>query len=203
MLDTQTAIAYFNNISYLGIYFLAASIGYAVPVPEEIFLVLVGYAIGSGLVAHGWLAVFLALAGVLTSDLVIYFLSRGGRASLGWFRRGAEGSLLKEYEKQMRAAAPKTIFALRFIPGLRFASPVLAGSTRVDIKVFLAYDFLAAIFHVPLLIALGYHFAEQLNQLIDRMKIVRHIVFLLLLSVLAAAMIWLVRRYILAKKNSQ
>jgi membrane protein DedA with SNARE-associated domain len=203
MLDTQSAIIYFNHISYLGVYFFAASIGYAVPIPEEIFLVLVGYAIGSGLLAYGWLAIVLALAGVLTSDLVIYFLSRGGRASFGWFRKGSEGSGLKDYEKQMRVHAPKTIFVLRFIPGLRFASPVLAGSTRVNIKTFLAYDFLAAIFHVPFLIALGYHFAEQLNQLIDHLQMARHIIFLLLISIATAAMIHLVRRYVLNKKNGK
>ena len=86
----------------------------------------------------------------------------------------------------MKEHIGKTTFILRFVVGLRFLSPFLAGSMKIKWKKFQFYNMLAAIVYVPIVVFLGYHFHNRLVALISGFEIARHIIFLPVLAVIGA-----------------
>ena len=58
----------------------------------------------------------------------------------------------------------KTIFIVRFMPGLRSGVYVLAGALRMGWLRFFLADFLAAILSIPLFVGLGYFLAPHIEE---------------------------------------
>ena len=181
MTSTQFFINYLENFSYLSIFILSALVGYLIPIPEEILLLLVGYIAGSGFY-NLYLAAFFSIFGVIFSDNVIFWLST--RNSVGLIKKlkqRFDRDKIKKYRRLMKKHIGKTIFVLKFIVGLRFLSPLLAGSMNVKWKIFQFYDLLAVAIYVPLIIFIGFHFHNQLEFLVTGVQVARHLIFLLIL----------------------
>ena len=76
-MDHITVSALAENLSYLGTFIVMALSGTLVPVPEEIMLLLIGYASGTGL-SNIYLTFAAAALGVMVGDSVLFFLSLKG-----------------------------------------------------------------------------------------------------------------------------
>lgn len=174
--------------------------GHLVPVPEEVVLLLVGYASGIGL-SNVYIAFAAASLGVITGDSALFFLSRSGNKFVEKLKNRLSQKKLERYENLMNAHAGKTIFLSRFIITLRFLSPILAGSLNVKWKTFALADFPAAVIYTGAFIFLGYHFNSDIASLITEVKLARHIIFILLITVIGLLVSYWAGRKFLKKIN--
>ena len=201
MVNTQFFINYLEQFSYLGIFISIALSGYIIPVPEEILLLLIGYISGVGL-NNVYIALLASIIGVLLGDNILFWLSRyRGSKLIDKLKRKIRKNEVMKYKNLMKQHIGKTIFILRFIVGLRFFGPFLAGSLKVRWKTFQLYNFLAFLIYVPIMVFLGFHFHKQLALLITEFEIIRHLVFLTFLTFLGFLISTFIRKKFLIKEK--
>jgi membrane protein DedA with SNARE-associated domain len=192
-MDSQFLVSYLAHFSYVGVFIVLTLSGYVIPIPEEVLLLLIGYIAGSGYMnVYGALGV--SLLGILAGDNLIFWLATSSSTYIEKLRaRLKQGTLLK-YEELMRTHLGKTIFGSRFIVGLRFLGPFLAGSIQVPWNTFQVYNGLALIIYVPILVLLGYHFHNQVAVVIARVEVVRHAIALTIIVMIGVSISRFVRK---------
>lgn len=183
----DTVQGFVEHFTYAGIFavLLLASLG--VPIPEEMPIIAGAVLTHEGLV-RWWLALPVCLAGVLSGDVVLYWVGRHwGERVLQW--RVVRSVLNRQREEQLKAAyrlhAVKTTVAARHVMGLRAAAFLTAGIARVPFAKFLAADAAAALVGVPLTFALAYAFTDRLERLMADVHRVER--WLAVLALVAAA----------------
>jgi membrane protein DedA with SNARE-associated domain len=154
-----------DNFTYLGIFavLLLGSLG--MPIPEEMPLIAAAALSHEGLV-RWWLALPVCLLGVLSGDIVLYWIGRRwGEQVLDW--RLVRLILSPARERWLKAAyrrhALKTVVTARHVMGLRAAAFLTAGSARVPFWKFVVADAGAASVGVPLVFGLAYFFVDQIK----------------------------------------
>jgi membrane protein DedA with SNARE-associated domain len=178
-----------EQFSYLGVFvvLLLASLG--VPIPEEMPIIAAAILSHEGLV-RWWLAIPVCLLGVLSGDVILYWIGRHwGERILAW--RPVRLVLTPEREERLKRAyrrhAVKTVLTARHVLGLRAAAFLTAGIAHVPFPRFLLTDALAALISVPITFGLAYFFTDQLEEVLaDVRRIERWLALLALLAVAAA-----------------
>ncbi|MGH7265105.1 MAG: DedA family protein [Candidatus Rokuibacteriota bacterium] len=192
-----TVEGFVEHFTYLGIFavLLVASLG--APIPEEMPIVAAAVLAHQGLI-RWWLALAVCVVGVLSGDLVLYWIGRHwGERVLGW--RPVRLLLSPAREERLTAAyrrrAVRTIVAARHVMGLRAAAFLTAGIARVPVGTFVAADAGAAAVGVPLTFGLAYFFTDRLGEVLaDVHRIERWLGLLAALAVVVFAIAaW--RRY--------
>ena len=164
--------------------------GLGVPVPEEL-PILAGGALANEHVVRWWVALPVCLVGVLSGDIVLYWVGRHwGERILEW--RIVRHVLSRTREEKLKAAyrhhGVKIVFAARHVVGFRAAAFLTAGIARVPFLKFLAVDTCAALVSVPLGFGIAFFFTDQLEAVLAGVHRVER--WLLLLGMLAVAL-WL------------
>lgn len=166
------------------------------PVPGETAL-LAGAALAHfGQLSLTWVIVT-AIAGAILGDNLGFLIGRrGGRRIAerhGW-RIGLTPERLQEFDRFFERHGPKTVFAARFITGLRVVGAVLAGGSGMKWPVFLFYNATGALVWCTVIAFAGYSLAyswETLERWIGRTGLVA-------LAVLAALGVFALMR---ARRN--
>jgi membrane protein DedA with SNARE-associated domain len=161
----ETLQGFVEHFTYLGIFavLLLGSLG--VPIPEEMPIIAAAVLSHAGLV-RWWLALPICLLGVLSGDLVLYWVGRHWGANvLNW--RVVRLVLTRRREQWLKAAyrrhALKTVVTARHVMGLRAAAFLTAGMARVPFWKFVVADAGAALVGVPFVFGLAYFFTEQIQ----------------------------------------
>jgi membrane protein DedA with SNARE-associated domain len=154
-----------NNFTYLGVFavLLLGSLG--VPIPEEMPIIAAAVMSHESIV-RWWLALPVCLLGVLSGDMVLYWVGRRwGEQVLHW--RMVRLVLSPAREQWLKLAyrrhALKTVVTARHVMGLRAAAFLTAGSARVPFWKFVVADAGAALVGVPLAFGLAYFFTDQIK----------------------------------------
>lgn len=151
-----------------------------------------------GVLAHQglvplWAAMAAAVAGSFAADQLFF---AGGR----YFRNSRPVRRFRArptYAKAMRLLErhPRGfIFAYRFIYGIRTASPIAIGASRVPARLFFAVNLLAAAIWGVAFSAVGYLFGNGLERLVGRIGL-RHLLPALIVGAALAAAAWLAWRW--------
>jgi membrane protein DedA with SNARE-associated domain len=149
-----------------------AGIGF--PVPEEIPTVALGIWVANEdtvrqLRLLRWIALPVAYAGVILSDISLYWIGRlWGRKLLQhrWLARLAPADKRQKIEENFRQYGVKILLFIRWVPAIRSPMFVTAGVTRVPFLRFLLADGIAAIVGHTLLFFLAWWFGLQFQELI-------------------------------------
>ena len=180
-----------DHFTYVGIFavLLLGSLG--VPIPEEMAIIAAAVLSHEGII-RWWLALPVCLLGVLTGDMVLYWVGRHwGEDVLNW--RMVRLVLTLKREQWLQAAyrrhALKTIVTARHVMGLRAAAFLTAGMARVPFWKFVAADAGAAALGVPLLFGLAYFFMDQITAIVTDVHRVERWIALAGLLVLAALLV--------------
>jgi len=152
---------------------LFASYGYAVvfagvflenmglPVPGETAL-LAGAALAHfGELSLGRVIATAIAAAILGDNLGFFIGRRGGRGIAerhGW-RIGLTHDRLREFDRFFQRHGPKTVFAARFITGLRVVGALLAGGSGMKWPQFLFFNATGAVVWCTAVAAAGYSLA--------------------------------------------
>jgi len=163
-----TLQGFVEQFTYIGIFavLLLGSLG--VPIPEEMPIIAAAVLSHGGIV-RWWLAGPVCLVGVLSGDVVLYWVGRhGGEHVLNW--RAVRLVLTPEREQWLKAAyrrhALKTVVTARHVMGLRAAAFLTAGIARVPFWKFVLADAGAAVLGVPLTFGLAYFFTDQIKAIV-------------------------------------
>src|SRR6202008_3235258 len=185
-----------NNFTYLGIFsvLLLGSLG--MPIPEEMPIIAAAVLSHEGLV-RWWLALPVCLLGVLSGDMVLYWVGRH------WGERVLSCRLVRlvlspAREQWLKAAyrrhALKTVVTARHVMGLRAAAFLTAGSAHVPFWKFVMADAGAALLGVPLLFGLAYFFTDQIRAIIaDVHRAERWLGLAVALALAAMLVVWVWR----------
>jgi membrane protein DedA with SNARE-associated domain len=133
---------------------LAAS-GFGLPINEDLLLLAAAALTLRGIMAPAPL-VAVAWCGLLLADGLIFHWGRRFGAPL--LRHRALGRVLRPgrvalMQRRMRRWGAASIFAVRFMPGLRTGLFFAAGSMKIPYRRFVLFDGLAAAIELPLLVA--------------------------------------------------
>jgi membrane protein DedA with SNARE-associated domain len=136
--SSSTLGNFMQNYGYASLFALMALESASLPVPSEVVLPFAGYLVYLGLM-NFWLAVLVSLAAGLTGALLDYYLARWlGRpfvlGILKLFR--LHKSSLDRAEGWFRRSGEWTVFAARFIPGLRTVISLPAGLFEMELRPF-------------------------------------------------------------------
>jgi membrane protein DedA with SNARE-associated domain len=157
------------------------------PIPEEIPVVTAGV-LARQEVVRWWVALPLCVIGVLSGDIVLYWVGRH------WGERVLELRLVRYVldparREKLTAAYRKNgliiVFAARHVMGLRAAAFLTAGVARIPFWKFLAVDGAAVGYGVPLNFSLAYLFADRVHELLANMHRIDR--WIAVLAVVAAA----------------
>ena len=137
------------------------------PVPGETAL-LAGAALAhNGQLSLMWVIVT-AIAGATLGDNLGFFIGRrGGRRIAerhGW-RIGLTLDRVAEFDRFFERHGPKTVFAARFITGLRVVGAVLAGGSGMAWPTFLFYNASGAVVWCTAVALAGYSLAHSWDTL--------------------------------------
>ena len=173
MFDTKRWLLYlvswFQAYPYSLVFFGLLSCGLGVPLPEEFFLVMSGYAsYKNGITSLTELAPMFVVTwlAIMGGDFIAFSVGRR------WGPAVFQTRLLKKLVSDTgRAKAEeflvrygnRTIFAARFLPGIRMPTYLLCGTLNVPAPTFMLWDGLAMLISVPVQVFLTWHFGAQLD----------------------------------------
>ncbi len=155
----ERLIGLFAEHGYLPVFVALLLCGAGVPLPEDITLVAGGVIAGLGHAnLHAMMAV--TLTGVLVGDAGMFLLGRHyGSRLLKWrlFAWLLPPERFARVQCGFDRYGNRLMFVARFLPGMRTAVYITAGSTqRVSFLRFLLLDGAAALISVPAWVYLGY-----------------------------------------------
>jgi membrane protein DedA with SNARE-associated domain len=180
-----------DNFTYLGIFavLLLGSLG--VPIPEEMSIIAAAVLSHAGIV-RWWVALPICLLGVLSGDMVLYWVGRHwSEQVLNWRLVRLVMSPVREQwlKAAYRRHALKTVVTARHLMGLRAAAFLTAGTARVPFWKFVVADVGAALFGVPLLFGVAYFFTIHIKAIMVNVRRAEHWVGLAGLLALAAMLV--------------
>jgi membrane protein DedA with SNARE-associated domain len=133
-------------------------------------------------------AVAVCLAGVVASDLLLFQITRRlGHAALRIERiERMKGARWRRVEQLFQRHGGRLVFAARFVGGLRATTFAVAGVHGMPLVRFFTIDAAAACFSVPLMLGLGYLFADRLDEIRTSVSHVRELTLLLVIAAAGA-----------------
>jgi membrane protein DedA with SNARE-associated domain len=177
-----------ERFTYLGIFLVLFVAGLGVPIPEEAPI------LAAGILAHQhvirwWLALLVCFAGVLSGDVVLYWIGHHwGEHIMEWrlmryvLTPKREKLLIEKYHRH----GIKIVFTARFVAGFRAAAFLTAGIVRIPFWKFLLVDGVAALIGVPLGFGVAYLFTDQLPAILHGVHRMERLLTLAILVVVAA-----------------
>lgn len=171
-------IDFFSTYGYFAVFLVLIACGIGIPVPEDITLIAGGVICAlsktTSHLLHFEVMSLVALAGVLIGDGTMFFMGRrlGSKVTrVPGIRRIITEKIYSEIQAKVLKYGDKILFLARFLPGLRAPIYIMAGvSHRVSYLKFVIMDGLAAIISVPVLVYLGYFFANDLDEILNYVK---------------------------------
>lgn len=140
--------------AYALVFGILVASGFGLPMNEEILLVTAAVLTLSGVMAP-WPLIAVAWCGLLIADGLIFHWGRVFGARLvehRWLAHAIPPRRLAAMQAFMLQAGPGAIFAARFMPGVRSAVYLAAGSLRLPYRQQFLFDGMAAAIELPLLV---------------------------------------------------
>jgi membrane protein DedA with SNARE-associated domain len=185
-------LSFLGRWSYLGLFLVLLAAGLGLPLPEDIPLVAAGWLVHHG-GAHLYGMIAVGLVGVLVGDTILFTAGRRYGMHLvehRWLRWVAKPWLVERARARYQAHGAKIMFAARFMPGLRSALFLIAGTFRIPYWKFLLIDGSAALISVPTWILLSYKFSGDVEALLRKARFTSYMVAAVVIVAVVAWILW-------------
>lgn len=162
--------------THVSIFVILYVCGLGVPIPEEITLLLTGYA-----AYHGKIGLVTGMAlcvvAILSGDLTMFFIARRwGRQLLrtrffAWLLPAAR---LEKVEKYFDRHGSKTVFFARFIAGIRMPVYFVAGTMKMNPLRFALLDLAGALISGPTSVWIAWKLSDDFDNAMKKVKNANH-----------------------------
>jgi membrane protein DedA with SNARE-associated domain len=161
-------------ILYLGTFTILVVCGMGVPFPEEATFLVAGYAAAKIPATNLWILCVMGILGILAGDSIPFLVGR--RYGLSLLSRPFIAKILtpdriERTREYFRKHGAKTVFAGRFVAGLRMPTFFMAASMGVKYRVFLFWDGMGALISCPTSIVLAYYLGPTAEKYLHESKI--------------------------------
>lgn len=192
---------YVNQFSYLGIYLWFAVLEQLTPIPEEAFLVSLGYiAIKAGLNIP--LCGITAVAGLISCDMFLFLVAhKGSRLAKNILHKVNRG-IIGKIRYNLKQHPVKTLIVMALIPKIRFVSPIVSGIAHIRWQTFVLVNTLATAFYVSVYVGLGVVFHNGLSSLMKKIEWAQHIIFIAAIVVAAIYVIFRIKKWTSGRPRS-
>jgi membrane protein DedA with SNARE-associated domain len=162
-------VSWFQAYPYTLVFLGLLSCGLGVPMPEEFFLVMSGYVCYLNKIPDVWglmpmfAVTWIAIGG---GDLLAFGIGRrwGGKVfELKLVKKVISEAGRAKAEEFLMRYGNRTIFAARFLPGIRMPTYLLCGTLNVPVTTFMLWDGLAMLISVPIQVYLTWRYGEVLD----------------------------------------
>lgn len=181
--------------AYALVFGILVGSGFGLPMNEDILLVTAAALTLSGVMAP-WPLIAVAWCGLLIADGLVFHWGRVFGARLiehRWLAHAIPLRRLAAMQAFMLRTGPAAIFLARFMPGVRSAVYLAAGSLRLPYRQQFLYDGLAAAVEVPLLVFAVRYVGGNWQALLPRSPWAQGLV-LAAVVLLGAVAAWAIRR---------
>lgn len=182
MIDNLLAV-YLVHLSYFALVFIPVISSLGFPFSEELVLLGAGYLAAIGFIRWD-LGLLLVFIGVVAGDNASYFIGWQGGRLLDFIVSERRLQKVKKFADRHGA---KAVFIARFILGVRWLVPVVAGASRMSYFKFLFYNTLGAVIVVPLVMGAGYFIGASMDQIIGLAQEINMLFFVSVLVLLSFA----------------
>lgn len=183
MVDINFLILKIETFSYLAIFLIILASGVGIPFPEDAILLLSGYLASLEVLDLKW-AIAVCIFGLIGSDNLGFYIGRRGGKIVN---KVLANSGVEHYKKHL--CKKRTIFATRFLSGLRVFFPIAAGAANMKWKEFFIAD-TAAIFVLGIgLNLVGYYFGWAITPIIKGVLKFDKIITIIAVSIIALIII--------------
>lgn len=159
--------------------------------PEDLPLLFGGVYANSGKIDI-WHTILICYSGVVMGDLIIFAIGRKLGPSLfqkEWFKKKLTRHKMKRLRLKLEKRSLLMIFMARHLFYLRTVTFLICGAVKMRWSRFILADCGAALISVPLMVFIGYTFAEQYDTLVAWMDEAK--LWSILLAFPAAVLIYL------------
>ncbi|MCC6742107.1 MAG: DedA family protein [Planctomycetia bacterium] len=166
--------------------------GLGVPIPEEITLLLAGYAAYHGKV-NLWLIMVLCVVAILAGDLTMFFIARKWGRSLVATRFGQwlfPAPRLAKVEKFFEKHGNKTVFFARFFAGIRMPVYFTAGTMKMNPLRFILLDLAGTLISGPTSVYVAFRFSKNFDEAMANVKNANHWIFGTVAVVVVLTIAW-------------
>ena len=197
-------IIVFTQYGYVAVFVVLVGCGFGIPIPEDVALiaggVICGLSLDTAYPLNVSCMVLVALVGVLLGDGTMFVLGQrlGPRVTrIPGLKHIITPNTYAKIQEKAHRYGDKVLFVARFLPGLRAPIFVTAGiSHKVPLWKFLLLDGSAALISVPVWVYLGYFFAYDIDEVIEKIRGFEFVI----LTVLVVAVLALLVHKMLKKK---
>lgn len=185
MEETSFILQIANQWSYTGIFLLSFIANTFPGIPEELFVLAIGYLGSTEPFAMKYIFP-IALIGLFLSDLIIFWLSKKGSKfyqKIIYRIFGVDADKIT-HNKFAQKHIRKIIFISRFVFQLRFVGPFLAGYYKVKWHTFMLYDLLALALYLVMMLFIGSYFHERISALIEGVGVVKNAILIFVALIL-------------------
>jgi membrane protein DedA with SNARE-associated domain len=171
--------SYLAQFTTFGLFTALVLAGLGAPIPEDIVLITAGVLAHQGVIELDR-TVPILYVGVLTGDLVVYsFGRRFGDIILRHphVLRFLTPARQKRIERYFARHGNRTVFLVRHLAVLRAPTHLIAGAMKMPGWRFLLWDGLAALVSVPIMVGIGYFFADSVTVLQHNLRRIEYWLF--------------------------
>jgi membrane protein DedA with SNARE-associated domain len=166
ILGTHGGFAYLIVFAAL----LAGSVG--IPAPEDLTLIAAGVLCSLAQVNTLVMGLTCYL-GLIIGDLIIYRIGWMAGPTLfrkKWFRRHISTKRLEAMRRNLHKRTMLTILVARHLFYIRTATFLMCGAVRISFARFVIMDAIAALITTPLMMGIGYAFANNYTVIVKYMR---------------------------------
>ncbi|HYL37036.1 MAG TPA: DedA family protein [Bryobacteraceae bacterium] len=197
----STVLQWVQTYGYAAIFSLLVLGIVGLPVPDEFLLTGCGFLIFQGALrpAPAFLS---ALAGSMSGITCSYLIGR----TLGWkFLHSRLGRLIHITDEDIRRVhdwfdriGHWALLTGYFIPGVRHFTAIVAGTSKLELRLFAMFAYSGAALWVSTFLFIGYHFGSRWQQILT---VVEHHLKLASLILGAVVLAYVVVRYLLRRRK--
>jgi len=192
--DLESILQWVSNYGYVAVFSLLVFGIVGLPVPDEWLLVFSGYLIFKGRFHPLW-AIAAAWGGSACGISCSYLIGRtvglGAIHRYGRWLHVSEGHIHRVHDFFARAGHWALFFGY-FIPGVRHLTAIVAGTSKLEPHIFIAWAWTGAFAWVCSFIVLGWALGEQWQQVFT---VIDHNIRVVSIAAGVLLVLWLVYKY--------
>jgi membrane protein DedA with SNARE-associated domain len=189
-----------TTFTYSGIFMFLMLTVFGFPFPEDAVLLLSGAVVSQGVI-RVMPTLCISYVGVLTGDLMLYYIGRRYGILIVTdrrFKRIVNEARMEKVSRWFHKWGNSLVFFGRHLVGIRAQVFLCAGIFEISADRVLLYDALSALIGVPAMIYLGYLFGSNFHVLKEKVAFWQWLAVLVVIA--AAAAFFVFRR--LRRKNA-